>query len=265
MKLLKNGDNGLAVQKLQKALKKAGYYEGPIDGDFGTGTERAVREFQGHESLMVDGVVGDRVQNALKGFSRDKKQLTDDDIVRAAKSLRVPEAAIRAVSEVESSGGGFYSDGLMKILFERHIMNRYLRKAGLTLLQTISAKARPDLVNSKPGGYRGGKLEHTRLAAAVSLNPEVAHQSISMGRYQIMGFHFAALGFKSAIAMYKELSKSEGAQLVSFCKFIRNDKALHAALKAQDWVKFARIYNGPKYEINKYDTKLAEAYARHSS
>jgi hypothetical protein len=31
-------------------------------------------------------------------------------------------------------------------------------------------------------------------------------------------------------------------------------------LKAKDWAKFAKLYNGPNYAINKYDIKLEAAY-----
>jgi peptidoglycan hydrolase-like protein with peptidoglycan-binding domain len=264
MIILKKGDKGQSVRQLQKKLSTLGFYSGLIDGDFGGGTEGAVKAFQKSKGLLTDGIVGDRVHNSLKGGELDSKQLTDDDITRVAKSLRCPEAAIRAVSEVESAGGGFHNDGTIKVLFERHIMSRYLRKAGLTLLEEMASKTRPDLVNRTAGGYRGGKLETTRLQAAAKLNSDVAYQSVSIGRYQIMGFHFGMLGFKSAELMYIHLSESEGNQLNAFAKFIRNDKNLHKALKSQDWTTFARIYNGPKFAENQYDKKLTEAFARHS-
>lgn len=265
MNLLKLNDKNPQVKTLQGKLKKMGYYTGPLDGHFGDGTEKAVRAFQTAKGLMVDGVVGDKVRLALKGAAPQKWQLTDKDIAKAAKVLGVDIPSIRAVSEVESSGGGFHPSGEIKILFERHIMSKYLERNGLKLLAQIARKERPDLVNSKRGGYRGGLLENQRLAKACELNPEVAYQSISMGRYQIMGFHFKSLGFKSAIEMYKSLSKNEGAQLQAFCAFIKKNRRMHTALKNKDWAKFAKAYNGPKYAENKYDVKLAEAYKRHSA
>jgi peptidoglycan hydrolase-like protein with peptidoglycan-binding domain len=36
-------------------------------------------------------------------------------------------------------------------------------------------------------------------------------------------------------------------------------------MRAQDWVAFAKRYNGPSYWKNKYDTKLAENFHRFSS
>ncbi|MBR4080170.1 MAG: peptidoglycan-binding protein [Clostridia bacterium] len=55
---LKNGSSGAAVRELQQRLKDLGYYTGSVDGDFGTGTENAVRLFQQQNGLTVDGKAG---------------------------------------------------------------------------------------------------------------------------------------------------------------------------------------------------------------
>jgi len=58
--LLKQGTNGPEVELLQQKLQQAGYSV-TVDGDFGPGTARAVREFQEdhqHFGLSVDGIVG---------------------------------------------------------------------------------------------------------------------------------------------------------------------------------------------------------------
>src|SRR5437870_4720151 len=54
---------------------------------------------------------------------------------------------------------------------------------------------------------------------------------------------------------------SEDGQMDTFVRFIKANPAIHLALKNKDWAKFAKLYNGPDYLKNKYDTKLAEAYA----
>jgi len=61
---LKQGAKGGAVQRLQKALTKAGQNVA-LDGDFGPGTDRAVRAFQAAHGLGVDGVVGPGTWAAL--------------------------------------------------------------------------------------------------------------------------------------------------------------------------------------------------------
>ncbi len=55
---LKLGSTGQDVRRLQQRLKELGYYKGSIDGDFGEGTEAAVRLFQQTNGLTVDGKAG---------------------------------------------------------------------------------------------------------------------------------------------------------------------------------------------------------------
>lgn len=64
--VLKNGDkNSEAVRSMQRRLKDLGYYNGTVDGDFGDGTELAIRSFQGNNGLTVDGKAGETTLNLL--------------------------------------------------------------------------------------------------------------------------------------------------------------------------------------------------------
>ncbi len=58
MALYQRGSKGQEVSKIQARLKELGYYLGPIDADFGGGTETAVKAFQRANRLVVDGKVG---------------------------------------------------------------------------------------------------------------------------------------------------------------------------------------------------------------
>ncbi|MCA0170441.1 peptidoglycan-binding protein [Bacillus sp. RAR_GA_16] len=64
--VLKKGSTGSLVKELQSKLKAIGLYSGPLDGDFGNGTERAVRNFQSRNKLTVDGIVGPATWEKLK-------------------------------------------------------------------------------------------------------------------------------------------------------------------------------------------------------
>ena len=53
MSVLRRGSTGEEVAWLQTWLRQLNFYQGPIDGDFGPGTERAVadyRDWRGHDS-----------------------------------------------------------------------------------------------------------------------------------------------------------------------------------------------------------------------
>ncbi|MDR0897856.1 MAG: peptidoglycan-binding protein [Oscillospiraceae bacterium] len=62
---LKSGDEGQDVFDLQMRLQTLGYYTGTADGRYGTGTENAVRAFQGANGLKVDGKAGAATLSAL--------------------------------------------------------------------------------------------------------------------------------------------------------------------------------------------------------
>lgn len=61
----KQGSSGATVKEIQTRLKSWGYYEGNVDGIFGSATEKAVRYFQRSNGLTVDGKVGTETLAAL--------------------------------------------------------------------------------------------------------------------------------------------------------------------------------------------------------
>jgi len=63
------GATGPEVKELQLRLKAQGYYNGEIGGNFGPGTEAAVRAFQRANHLTVDGWAGPVTMAKLRGGS----------------------------------------------------------------------------------------------------------------------------------------------------------------------------------------------------
>ena len=61
------GAHGNAVKELQLRLKAQRYYNGEISGNFGPGTEAAVRAFQRASRLTVDGWAGPQTMARLRG------------------------------------------------------------------------------------------------------------------------------------------------------------------------------------------------------
>ena len=72
--LLKKGDASDAVRDMQQRLKDLGYYDGEVDGDFGGGTEEAVRLYQRQNGLDVDGIAAEKTFASL--YSDQAKQVT---------------------------------------------------------------------------------------------------------------------------------------------------------------------------------------------
>lgn len=61
----RKGSSGEVVTQIQKKLKNWGYYSGTVDGVFGEKTEEAVKAFQKKNGLTADGVVGSKTLAAL--------------------------------------------------------------------------------------------------------------------------------------------------------------------------------------------------------
>ncbi len=63
--VLRQGASGGEVKELQRRLKEWGYYNGAVDGIYGSGTVEAVKKFQKKNGLTVDGIAGKATFAAL--------------------------------------------------------------------------------------------------------------------------------------------------------------------------------------------------------
>jgi hypothetical protein len=187
--------------------------------------------------------------------------LTDADFARAAKALDVEEAAVRAVAEVEAAGQGFLPDGRPAILYEAHVFHAETKGAH------TAAKDRRGVLLSTGKWDRSlygapGARQHERYEDARKLNPDAANKACSWGLFQILGQNHKDCGFDTSQDFVDAMwTGGAGAQLDAFVAFVKANK-LDVPLRARDWAAFARGYNGPSYAVNKYDTKMASAYAR---
>ena len=191
-------------------------------------------------------------------------KLNDNDFQEAAQLLNCDVPAIKAVAEVESSGDGFLSDGRVKILFEGHKFFKYTKGAYAQTHPTICYPKWTKAFYAKgPNADVRGAGELARLAEAIALDRTAALKSASYGKFQIMGFNFESCGFQTVDDFYAVMQVSEGERLKAFCKFIETN-SLDLSLRKHQWAKLAAGYNGPSYKDNKYDEKLAVAFAKYS-
>lgn len=65
----KLGSQGSTVRQIQTKLKNWGYYNGSVDGIFGTQTQTAVKSFQRKNGLSVDGIAGTKTLQAMGIYS----------------------------------------------------------------------------------------------------------------------------------------------------------------------------------------------------
>lgn len=183
-------------------------------------------------------------------------KLNITDFEDDAKLLNCEVASIIAVARVESSGSGFYTDGMPTILFEPHIFHRKTKGVYANDYPYLSYQS------WKPNNYGNTADVKRRFKEAFSLDKEAACYSTSFGMFQIMGFHYNALDFKTAVDLFEFSKKGENEQLWMFTMFVKSNPQLLKALQNKNWQTFARLYNGSGYKANRYDEKMQNEYLK---
>lgn len=188
-----------------------------------------------------------------EGIMFSKNQYQD-----VAQLLNCEVAAIKAVAEVESSGEGYTPQGRLMCLFEGHLFYKHTNGK--------YAQSHPNLCYkkwTKEFYKKNTDAEYVeRFSVAFKLNPKAAMMSTSWGAFQILGEHYIRLDFDQVGDMLDFLKTDIDNHLALFGLFVKTDKKLLKALQTKDWTTFARIYNGPGFKTNAYDTKLAMAYKK---
>ena len=83
---LEKGSTGSAVKDLQTKLKKLGYYDAYVDGDYGDTTVAAVKAFQKKYNLTADGIAGKETLKKLDSAYKNADSDKDDDSLRMGDS-----------------------------------------------------------------------------------------------------------------------------------------------------------------------------------
>ena len=222
---------------LQRRLAALGYYAGAIDGIIGPKSKGAII------ACLTGG---------------PDYPITPADIGLGASILGVDDAKIWAVYEVESSGDAFV-DGRPTILFEPH---RFSRATGHRF-----DKSNPHLSSrtwNRNLYPKGQAARWQQLVDAVALDVDAGFASASYGAFQILGENHEVCGAHDPWAFAWRQAQTEGDQLEAFVRFVER-RGLKGALQRGDWAAFAKGYNGTAYRANKYDERLAAAYARRNA
>ncbi|UCZ51555.1 peptidoglycan-binding protein [Bacillus shivajii] len=95
------GDKGESIETLQTKLQKAGYYNGGIDGHFGSLTQQAVRALQREQGLAVDGLAGNEVKDFLA--TNNLKQIKEERLANSSSSSNQTNATEDTSSNTETS------------------------------------------------------------------------------------------------------------------------------------------------------------------
>ena len=83
---LEKGSTGSDVKDLQTKLKKLGYYDAYVDGDYGDTTVAAVKAFQKKYNLTADGIAGKETLKKLDSVYKNADSDKDGDSLRMGDS-----------------------------------------------------------------------------------------------------------------------------------------------------------------------------------
>ena len=163
---LRKGATGSAVKNLQTKLKKLGFYNASIDGDYGDTTVAAVKAFQKKYNLTADGVAGSETLKKLDTAYKnaDSNTSTDDDSLRKGATGTAVKTLQTNLKKL-----GFYTayvDGSFGSTTESAV-KAFQKKYGLTAEDTAILKK-----------INGGTFSWRRRAVLVKYNGHVYAASI---------------------------------------------------------------------------------------
>ena len=187
-----------------------------------------------------------------------------------AAEIGTTGAVLAAIMKVESSGRGFGNDGRTIIRFENHIFRKEWGAAN-------SASFDKFFKYDATQGWKGHQWRKTETAAwepchksqvvewdvmafARTLDETAALKSASWGAGQIMGFHFKTIGYADVQSMVKKFDEGIKPQLDAVVAFIKSNNLCTKGLKSNDYVMFAKGYNGAG-QANAYATRIQDAAA----
>ena len=174
-----------------------------------------------------------------------------------AERVGIEVAAAVAIVSVESGGRAFGDDGRLLVRFEPHVFARYLgtgrrrefdahfRLQGRVPWEGHSFRAASDAPWRPFHGAQ--RTEWEALDIARRIDDDLALRSTSMGLAQVMGFNHARVGHRSPRSMFDALSSDVRYHLLAMFDFVRGtgrDSRAVDALRREDYVAFARTYNG---------------------
>lgn len=215
-------------------------------------------------------VFGPRSKAALFKTVQNLKApgLTDADLVAFASRMNLPVGHVKGVNEVEAPRGSFTDDGIVSLLYERHVAYRNSDNA------VSLAKQRPDLFASRGygrGGYGPYSAQFDKVADACGYDPDAAFAGASWGAFQVLGENARNLGYASPFDMVMALRESEAAHLDCFRRFIEHKKHYRTKRPLIDHLRecrpgdpdscipFVEGYNGTGFREFDYHKKLASA------
>jgi len=188
---LQSGDSGSKVTQLQNALKLLGFYTGGVDGKFGSGTKKAVMQFQRVNGLTVDGLAGTQTQKLLysqvdsgvsggssssgssssgsSGFTRTlRKGYTGADVIAVQQKLK-------ELGFYSGSVDGVYGTGSIAAV------KKFQQQNGLTADGLVGSRTYTALMSASTGSSSNSGSDNSSSSSDSTSGQDYAEGTLSYG------------------------------------------------------------------------------------
>lgn len=159
VRVLRRGDTGPEVARLQWLLRVHGFPPGPLDGRFGPATEAAVKAFQRARGLVPDGIVGPRTRRALEPESDASPPSVLDALTPELVAAMFPHTPRASIER--------HLPAVRAALSEFDLADKPMALAALATIRAESEGFEPveeriSSLNTSPGGHPFDLYDHRR-------------------------------------------------------------------------------------------------------
>lgn len=261
MKILREGDEGVDVQRLQTRLFGLGFKPGVVDGKFGQGTKAALIAYQKSEGLLADGIAGAKTLAALglkfTGKDFDIREVTPEVVKKILPGA--PDANITTNLPI-----------LLAALKEVELADKNMILMALATIRAETSSFAPisefkSKYNTSPGGHPFDLYDNRR---------DLGNQGTPDGdRYKGRGFiqltgrnnyatHGRAIGLGNKLVTNPELANDPQIAARLLASFLKSKELrIREALHEGDLRQARRLVNGGSHglEVFKKAFRAGEA------
>ncbi len=192
---LQSGDSGSKVTQLQNALKLLGFYTGGVDGKFGSGTKKAVMQFQRANGLTADGLAGTKTQTLLyaqvnssisggSSSSGSSSSGTSSGTSGFTRTLRkgYTGADVTAVQQ-KLKALGFYSGSIDGVYGTGSIaaVKKFQQQNGLTADGLVGSRTYTALMSASTGSSSNSGSDNSSSSSDSTSGQDYAEGTLSYG------------------------------------------------------------------------------------
>jgi peptidoglycan L-alanyl-D-glutamate endopeptidase CwlK len=253
MDTLRPGSTGDDVKRLQERLSKLGFPPGKIDGDFGPGTEAALRAFQQSRMMLADGIAGPRTLTKL-GLIRD-----------ASLTSVIPQVTVEKTCVMFPFTPRKNIAANLPVVLQE-LLNAEMGDKPMVLMALATIRAETEGFvpvsegksrwNTSPGG-KPFDLYDKRVDIG---NSQAGDGALYCGRgfIQLTGkanykFHGKAIGMGNQLVDNPELANDPEIAARLLCSFLKDKEGeIKAALVANDLRHARRLVNGGSHGLEQF-------------